>query len=207
MGMRHVISSVVEALVGGERLDTTNAQPLKILPYSNDLGAIHLGDGSTDMDVKVFLGGTGKYVECNVGSEQVNLRGVTLDSNSTINTVNLNVSGAITGAASAADDWETLSSNTAIVINTHRYKFLKTGLASNAVHTLPNADGNTGVWFHFFRTVNFRLTLNTTDEFLGGPNNLTGGSIFTNTTDGSIRISSDGGAWRVTSQIGTWAET
>jgi len=39
-----------------------NAANLAILPKTDDIGAILIGDGTTDMDLKVFMGTTGKYV-------------------------------------------------------------------------------------------------------------------------------------------------
>lgn len=49
-----------------------------ILPAANDSGAFLIGDGSADIDLKIFLGATTKYAEFNVGDSQVNLEDVDL---------------------------------------------------------------------------------------------------------------------------------
>lgn len=46
---------------------------LLIVPAIDDTGAINIGNGTVDMDVKIFLGTTGKYAEFNVGDSCLNL--------------------------------------------------------------------------------------------------------------------------------------
>jgi hypothetical protein len=48
---------------------------LEFLPVSDDAAAINIGDGTTDVDFKVFLGAAGAYVEFNVGTGQLNVEG------------------------------------------------------------------------------------------------------------------------------------
>ena len=55
-----------------------NATNLQILPVADDTGAIHIGDGTTDMDLKWFGSTTAKYVEFNVGDVVVNFEDVDL---------------------------------------------------------------------------------------------------------------------------------
>lgn len=55
--------------------DGTN---LEILPDVDDTGAFNVGDGTTDMDFKVFLGATTAYLEAEVGAGQVNIEGAEL---------------------------------------------------------------------------------------------------------------------------------
>lgn len=44
---------------------------LEILPLTNDVGAINFGDGSKDIDVKIFLGSVDEYVLFDVGNSRV----------------------------------------------------------------------------------------------------------------------------------------
>jgi hypothetical protein len=50
---------------------------LLIVPATDDTGAINIGNGTTDLDVKIFMGTTGIYAEFNVGNNVLNLIGVT----------------------------------------------------------------------------------------------------------------------------------
>ncbi len=58
---------------GGDVTIYWDATNLTIKPRADDTGAIVVGDGTTDMDVKIFLGTTSDYVEFNVGDSKVNL--------------------------------------------------------------------------------------------------------------------------------------
>ena len=51
---------------------------LEILPATDDIGAINIGNGTKDIDVKIFLGTTGKHVDFNVGNANVVLTGIDL---------------------------------------------------------------------------------------------------------------------------------
>ena len=44
---------------------------LNILPLVDDTGTIEFGDGTTDMDVKIFLGDTSNYVQFDVGNQKI----------------------------------------------------------------------------------------------------------------------------------------
>jgi len=51
---------------------------LEFLPATDDTGAVHFGDGTTDADVKVFLGASTKYVLFDVGNVLLTLEDVDL---------------------------------------------------------------------------------------------------------------------------------
>ena len=51
---------------------------LNILPATDDTGSIRVGNGTKDVDLKVFLGSTTEYVEFEVGASQMNIEGVPL---------------------------------------------------------------------------------------------------------------------------------
>lgn len=48
---------------------------MKILPYQDDGGVFQIGDGTTDMDVKIYLGDTDHYVLFNVGDQRLDIVG------------------------------------------------------------------------------------------------------------------------------------
>ena len=70
-------------------IDWTGAL-LLLVPATNDTGAINIGDGTTDIDVKIFLGAAGVYAEFNVGDAKLTLVGVA----STILTITSTLTGA-----------------------------------------------------------------------------------------------------------------
>ena len=57
--------------LNGEQLDLASGDVLKVRPNTNDTGSINIGDGTYDMDVKVFLGSTTEYVLLDVGNSKV----------------------------------------------------------------------------------------------------------------------------------------
>lgn len=130
MGQRNISRLWTESLVAAEPLDLTSGETAKILPKTDDTGAINIGDGSTDLDFKIFLGSTAEYVLFDVGNSQVTVTGVPLISNSTINCASLNLTGAfsantvsLTGALTPSGTGlvghKTLSTDSAsITINT-----------------------------------------------------------------------------------------
>lgn len=54
-----------------ERLDLATGDVVTVRPMSDDAGSINIGDGTYDMDVKVFLGSTSEYVLFDVGNSRV----------------------------------------------------------------------------------------------------------------------------------------
>lgn len=80
MGARNVLRLMIEALTGSnpEKLDLASGDVISLLPVTDDQGVINVGDGTNDMDVKVFLGASTDYVEFNVGDGQVNVESAEL---------------------------------------------------------------------------------------------------------------------------------
>lgn len=58
---------------GGDVSATWNGSALNILPATDDTGAINFGDGTTDMDVKIFMGDTLNYFLTDVGAKLVKI--------------------------------------------------------------------------------------------------------------------------------------
>lgn len=73
MSSSNFLRLIRDALViGGERLDLAG-EALEVRPLADDSGELHIGDGTYDMDVKVFLGSTSEYVLFDVGNSQLTL--------------------------------------------------------------------------------------------------------------------------------------
>lgn len=84
---------------------------LEFLPASDDAGAVNIGDGTTDVDLKVFLGSTTEYAEFDVGNSRVRLNvPLYLDNN----TGAWN-SALLMGAGTNADRCTTSSANTKFI--------------------------------------------------------------------------------------------
>jgi hypothetical protein len=64
-----------DATGGDVAIDWTGSI-LEVLPAVDDTGAINIGNGTKDIDLKVFLGTTGKYVDFNVGNANISVTGV-----------------------------------------------------------------------------------------------------------------------------------
>jgi hypothetical protein len=75
MGARNIVRLLGDALIGGNGFDIDSTETLAFLPKVDDTGSMTVGDGTTDMDLKVFLGATTDYVEFNVGDGQMNIEG------------------------------------------------------------------------------------------------------------------------------------
>ncbi len=52
---------------------SSTSSVLEFLPATDDQGAVHIGNGTKDVDFKVFLGSTAKYFLCDVGNARAQL--------------------------------------------------------------------------------------------------------------------------------------
>ena len=59
------------ALKEGEKFDLASGEVLYVLPVVDDQGYLAIGNGTNDMDVKVFLGASTDFVLFDVGNGQV----------------------------------------------------------------------------------------------------------------------------------------
>ncbi len=85
MGLTNTIRLWTDALLTGgaagtfaprleaQPLDVSGGDQLYLLPKGDDQGAIHIGDGTKDMDVKVFLGSTTEFVLLDVGNSRIDV--------------------------------------------------------------------------------------------------------------------------------------
>ena len=61
-----------------ERLDLIAGNVVSVRPRVDDTGSLNIGDGTYDMDVKVFLGSSSKYILLDVGNSLLQLEDVDL---------------------------------------------------------------------------------------------------------------------------------
>jgi hypothetical protein len=74
MSSANILRLLRDALaLNNERLDLTSTQTLKVRPNVDDTGAVNIGDGTYDMDVKVFLGSASEYVLFDVGNSRLDV--------------------------------------------------------------------------------------------------------------------------------------
>lgn len=111
MSGRNILRVLGTAWENGERFDLKSTDAMKLLPAANDVGSIQIGDGSTDMDLTVFMGGSANYAKFDVGTSTLDLVGVILNTNTAMNlsapvitSSTIDVTGA--GNLTLADDVE-----------------------------------------------------------------------------------------------------
>lgn len=71
MGARNIVRLLSHALVAGENFDLGSGDALSLIPEVADQGSIEIGNGTKDMDVKIFLGSTTEYVLADVGNSRL----------------------------------------------------------------------------------------------------------------------------------------
>ena len=78
MGAANIVRLWSAGLKQSASMDLASGDVLQLNPEVDDQGSMQIGDGSADMDVKVFLGSSTEHVLLDVGSSQVTLTGVPL---------------------------------------------------------------------------------------------------------------------------------
>jgi len=143
----------VEALKLAEPLDMTTGDNLYLLPKVDDYGTLNIGNGTYDMDVKIFLGTSTKYVHFDVGNSYVRFNvPLRLDNNSGAAAA----SGLLIGGGTTADPITTstadakfieLRCETSAATGDNRLAYLRysiTGAAGGeCIRALTSIDGNT----------------------------------------------------------------
>lgn len=114
MSSRSNLDSLLSALIDGWPFDLDAGESIKFLPAVNDRGFMQIGDGSTDMDLKIYLGGAGAYVLFDSGATKLTFYGVNIDTGAAgITTQDATVTGelSVTGAQTFVGNTE-LQGNT-----------------------------------------------------------------------------------------------
>jgi len=114
---------------------------LNILPLTDDVGAINIGNGTKDIDFKIFLGSTAKYVDFNVGDSKAYFSGIPID-----------FAGAFTEHMIYAPATATLATNKRVIrIGDYGTEFPVVG-GQGIIRTyckIPSGSGATALQFHW----------------------------------------------------------
>lgn len=194
-------------------LDVTPGDQLFLLPREDDLGQIDIGDGTKDMDVKVFLGSTSEFVLLDVGNSiidvgadgkgcAVRMFGATAGSKLFWDQDNdqLELDAAILGEHRMLTPQTETADKTLVEADSGKI-FDNTGDAGAIIFTLP-AVTLTGwhAWFFCVVDENFNITSAEGDNMVLDDDALADSIGFQTTTEqigNSVYVISDGAKWLV----------
>ena len=66
-----ILQCVANALIAGDKITFASGEKLIILPITDNVGGVQIGDGTTDMDVTVFMGASSDLVKFDVSAGRV----------------------------------------------------------------------------------------------------------------------------------------
>jgi hypothetical protein len=194
MSARNILRLWTEALVSSDRVDLASGEALSVLPSVDDQGALNVGNGTYDMDVKVFLGSTSEYVEFNVGDSKLNV------------TVPIATSGG-----GYVSEPVTQKNAATIVVNSTHYGGLLVATKADGATTvqLPTpATSLSGAWLEVTQQANQNLVVNcATANKIVSLNSITYNTVTFSTANEKIgafaKAICDGTKWRVAVVHGT----
>jgi len=73
MASRNVLRLLTSALKQGDKLDLASGDTISFLPIADDTGTLAFGDGTNDMDVKIYVGASTDFALFDVGNGQLTL--------------------------------------------------------------------------------------------------------------------------------------
>ena len=186
MGARNVVRLLGEALKDGEKFDLASGDVLQFLPEVDDQGILAVGDGTTDMDFKVFVGTTGDHFVFDVGQTKL----------------------IPTGAAFVSHKVNALTANT--TLNTDHFGGIITnrGAAGAVTLTLPAVTAAlSGAWFEYRGVANQNVTVAAAANTLIALNDATATSLAFSTANEKIGAHGsffcDGTSWFASALVGT----
>jgi hypothetical protein len=201
------------------------AESLVIVPPADDTACLTVGNGTTDGDVKIFLGAAGTYFELNRGASQCRLRGVSLNTDSPIvvnaaiitdntvtagavNTSQLNFDGPSIPAGNTwfANKYITLDAGNLTVTSAHYGGYIRVSGATDKTITLPTPVGKDGTWLdilHYSANNTTVQAVNSTSQLLAIVGNITVNTAKMNNWAEAVRITSVGDKWIVSPFDGT----
>lgn len=112
---RGTLDSLKQALVEGWPFDLASGEVLKFLPAVDNQGSIEIGNGTTDMDLKVFMGSSGYYVLFDVSAARVYMTNVNLDVQDLTVNGELAVTSNLTQAGNTEFHGEVMASGAATI--------------------------------------------------------------------------------------------
>jgi hypothetical protein len=116
---------------------------LEMLPATDNAGAFNIGDGTTDIDLKVFLGSTTEYVEFDVGNSRLNMATVPLKWTGTLTGKGLDFNAATFAAGSSNNILSFGDGVGSVTISVTDYHFL---IRLNVVNDTNPGSGKLFAW-------------------------------------------------------------
>jgi hypothetical protein len=179
---------------------------MKLRPSTDDTGALNIGDGTYDMDVKIFLGTTGEYILFDVGNSKISAT-VPIESTAAINTTSTMKSAGVTQsgpitltaasyvtkpAVTLTTDTETLTAASLDTVTT------LTNAGATTVTLLAPAAGNAGSKITLVAGADVPNVYSLAEKIVA-PGNITADSITLNSTVSNAGLvttfQSDGAKW------------
>lgn len=177
MASRNIHRLLTAALKAGEKFGLASGDVLKILPAVDDTGYLQIGDGTYDMDVKVYLGNTAAYVLLDVGNQSLTLSNVAFTVTGALNTTgDVIVTGAL-NATGAVKFSTTLNTVGAVVFGNTLGVTL--GITGNTLKI--NTTSNTVGAAVFGNTIDATLGVTCNELKVNTVSNTVGAALFGNT--------------------------
>ena len=178
---------------------------LEMLPTTDDTGSFNIGDGTADIDVKIFLGTSGEYVLFDVGNSLANFQ-VPITAAQTITYSDEVVhSSAFTETKSANYTMDINDCGKIIYVDTNAVVITLPSTAVGLYYTFVNAGATDG-------TVGFSISPAAIDLIKGCDLAPTDDEDIINTAATAkhgdrVSLVADGvNGWMITEMSGTWAE-
>lgn len=211
MAARNILRLFTEAFTNGDQVDLASGQKLQFLPEVDNQGSIEIGDGTTDMDLKIFLGSTAGYALFDVSANTVELN-TALNTNGTVTmTGALSLTGTVTPSSSGFVAYKVPTALTAnTTLNSTHFGALVQASTGALVLTLPAAAaGNSGAWIKIVNIIDQNLTVTGPANTMIAINDAAATSVVANTANTKLGSSatfiSNGTKWIASTETGTWS--
>jgi hypothetical protein len=166
MAGRNVVRLWKEGLENGDKLDLASGAAIKLIPFVNNQGSVEIGNGTLDMDLKVFLGGNGSYALFDTSASRLSTSGAIRNDLNGLGTrfslvkwfgergkpgLNADIQNAAEATRMVTDpDFEVLGTNASsddVTYNAEGGVLLTTdGADGDGVFLLPHLDANQSAW-------------------------------------------------------------
>lgn len=193
-----------------DKFDLASGEKFSVLPLVDDQGSIEIGNGTVDMDVKIFLGSTSEFVRFDVGnSNAVFACPVDFQGALTLNTT-------LTQSDTGRTVYKVNAVTTNTTLNTTHLGGIVTtrGADGAVVLTLPAVATSTGEWVTVINLADQNLTVAAPDEDMVALGDLTADSVAWSTSNEKIGAGAtfvcDGSSWiaiPITTDDGTLVTT
>ena len=195
MGGRNMIRVLGDALLQSQRFDLALGEEMTWLPTLANTNQINFGDGTTDFDMRIYMGGAGQYTDWTQSNTTVTFRGVDT---------------AFLGAGFPRKKRLVITENTTLSATHFGGWVVSQSTSGNTVHTLPDPSTVPGAWFEHLQWTanNTTLTTATTPQMaLAGTGNTTVSSVTFAGFTGHALVSNHGQIWVVSPLYNTTVNT